>query len=238
MVDQVSHQQFNSFGQPVGPSLEDWQACPFPDVAALQGNWCRIEPLLAHHADQLYDELCGSDDASLWTYLPVGPFTDRAGFVDMVEAWTAENSSVSVAVLDAAGVACGVAHLMNIRPEHGVVEVGGIVLARRLQRTTAATEAQVLLARHVFSLGFRRYEWKCDALNEPSTLAAVRLGFVYEGRFRQSVVYKGRSRDTDWFSITDAEWLALAASYDAWLEPANHSEGRQVRSLEELRRLS
>lgn len=231
----MSKQQVNTFGQPVGPTLDDWQACPFPDVATLTGRWCRIEPLLDHHAHELYEQLCGADDASLWTYLSVGPFTTRSDFADTVDAWVGDNSTVSVALLDGDGVACGIAHLMNIRPEHGVMEIGGIVLGRRLQRTTAATEAQFLLARHAFSLGYRRYEWKCDSLNEPSRRAAERLGFTYEGRFRQGVVYKGRSRDTDWFSITDAEWPAVASAYDAWLEPANHFEGRQHSSLAGLR---
>jgi RimJ/RimL family protein N-acetyltransferase len=131
-----------------------------------------------------------------------------------------------------------VACFLRIDPANGSAEVGGIVLAAAAQRTTAATEAMVLMARHVFDeLGYRRYEWKCDSCNEPSRRAAARLGFRYEGRFRNALVYKGRNRDTDWFSITDEEWRRLAPAYDAWLAAGNFdAEGRQRRSLSELTR--
>ena len=124
----------------------------------------------------------------------------------------------------------------SIDPANGSAEVGGIVYASALQRTTAATEAMVLMMQHVFDdLGYRRYEWKCDSLNEPSRAAAARLGFTYEGRFRQAAVYKERNRDTDWFSITDAEWPALRSAYAAWLDRANFDDaGRQVRTLEQI----
>ena len=132
----------------------------------------------------------------------------------------------------------GIATLMRVDPDNGVVEVGGILLARSLQRTPASTEAMYLLAHHVFdALGYRRYEWKCDSLNEPSRVAAARLGFTYEGRFRNAVVYKGRNRDTDWFSITDAEWPRVRAAHEAWLDPANFEEsGAQRTSLSDLTR--
>ena len=135
-----------------------------------------------------------------------------------------------------AGKARGLATLMRVDASQGSVEVGGILYARSLQRTRAATEAMVLLMRHVFDdLGYRRYEWKCDSLNEPSRRAAARLGFRYEGRFRQAMVYQGRNRDTDWFSITDAEWRRLAPAYDAWLDAANFdADGRQRSSLSAL----
>jgi RimJ/RimL family protein N-acetyltransferase len=125
---------------------------------------------------------------------------------------------------------------MRVDADNGVVEVGGILLARTLQRTQASTEAMYLLAHHVFdALGYRRYEWKCDSLNEPSRVAAARLGFTYEGRFRNAVVYKGRNRDTDWFSITDAEWPRIRAAHEAWLDPANFDEsGGQRSSLSDL----
>lgn len=229
----ATEQRVNEFGQPIGAELAGWEPCPFPDVATIRGRWCRIEPLLAEHADELFDELERADD-SLWTYLSVGPFADRAAFVDTVEGWAESRDAVSVLVRDATGAAGGVAHLMNIRREHGVVEIGGLALAPRMQRTVAATEAQFLLARHVFSLGYRRYEWKCDALNEPSRRAAQRLGFTYEGCFRQAVVYKGRSRDTAWFAMTDTDWAALAPAYAEWLDPANQPGGRQLRSLAQL----
>ena len=134
-------------------------------------------------------------------------------------------------IVDNEGVACGTANYLAIDQESGSVEIGGIVLGSRLQRTTASTEAMFLLAQHVFDLGYRRYEWKCDALNEPSRRAAARLGFTYEGRFRNHVVYKGRSRDSDWFSITDAEWPALAPAFEKWLDPANFVDGVQQSPL-------
>jgi RimJ/RimL family protein N-acetyltransferase len=132
----------------------------------------------------------------------------------------------------------GIATLMRVDAPNGVVEVGGILLARTLQRTPASTEAMYLLAHHVFdALGYRRYEWKCDSLNEPSRVAAARLGFTYEGRFRNAVVYKGRNRDTDWFSITDAEWPRVRAAHEQWLDPANFdASGRQLTSLSDLTR--
>jgi RimJ/RimL family protein N-acetyltransferase len=130
----------------------------------------------------------------------------------------------------------GLASLMRADPQQGSVEVGSILYARSLQRTRAATEAMWLLLRHVFDdLGYRRYEWKCDSLNEPSRAAAGRLGFRFEGRFRQAMVYQGRNRDTDWFSITDVDWLRLAPAYAAWLDDANFDEtGGQRRSLSAL----
>jgi RimJ/RimL family protein N-acetyltransferase len=133
----------------------------------------------------------------------------------------------------------GIATLMRADPANGVVEIGGILLARSMQRTPASTEAMYLLAHHVFdALGYRRYEWKCDSLNEPSRRAAARLGFTYEGRFRQALVYKGRNRDTDWFSITDAEWPRIRAAHEAWLDPANFDDdGGQRQHLGDLTRI-
>ncbi|QIX26121.1 GNAT family N-acetyltransferase [Nocardioides sp. JQ2195] len=225
----------NEHGQPIGPAVDDWVPCPFPDVTPMTGQWCRIEPIITEHADELYEELCGPGNDDLWTYLPREMPVDRAELAEHVEERSLATDSVTVVVRDAGGVAAGMASYLRIDQGNGSVEIGWIALGRRLQRTTAATEAQFLLARHVFSLGYRRYEWKCDALNEPSRRAAQRLGFTYEGRFRQAVVHKGRNRDTDWFSIVDSEWPALAAAYDAWLAPDNQVEGRQVRSLEEIR---
>ncbi len=221
----------NEFGQPIGRALPHWQPCPYPDVAVLRGEWSRVEPLLEDHVDELYAELCGPDDDSLWTYLPTGPFTDKADFVQFVSQAAEGTSEVALTILDADGRPCGMARLMRIDPANGSVEIGWIVLARRLQRTTAATEAFALIARHVFELGYRRYEWKCDSLNEPSRRAAERLGFRYEGRFRNALVYKGRNRDTDWFAITDEEWPAVAAAYDKWLDPSNFDDGVQRQPL-------
>ena len=217
-------------GQPSGEALADWQPCPYPDVAVLKGSWCRVEPLTENHADELYAELCGPDDDNLWTYMPQGPFAEHGDFVRFIGERAEDRATVPLVITAGEG-ALGMANLMRIDPANGSVEIGWIVLSQRLQRTTAATEAFYLIARHVFDLGYRRYEWKCDSLNEPSRRAATRLGFTYEGRFRNHIVYKGRNRDTDWFSITDAEWPRLAPAYEAWLEPANFVDGVQVSPL-------
>jgi len=220
----------NESGQPIGEPLGDWQPCPYPDVAVLDGRWCRVEPLTENHADELYAELCGAGDDDLWTYSPNGPFASHADFVRYVGE-RADDTEIIALVIGGADGARGIANLMRIDRANGGVEIGGIVLGKRLQQTTAATEALYLLARHVFGLGYRRFEWKCDALNEPSRMAATRFGFTYEGRFRNHIVYKGRNRDTDWFSITDQEWPRLAPSYEAWLDPANFVDGVQRQPL-------
>jgi RimJ/RimL family protein N-acetyltransferase len=166
----------------------------------------------------------GPGTEPLWTYLAGldGPFVDTAAFARGLAATVDDPSSVSVAVTDPDGRAVGLANYMRIDVENGSVEVGGILFGTSLQRTPAATEAMYLMARHAFEdLGYRRYEWKCDALNAPSVSAARRLGFAYEGTHRNAVVYKGRSRDTAWFSMTAEEWPALAAAYEQWLDPAN-----------------
>lgn len=221
----------NAYGQPIGRALPGWSPPPFPAVDLLEGRCCRVEALTTEHSSALYRELCGPGDESLWTYLGDEPFDDAEQFRRGIRAIVRDPGIAAVAIRDADGVACGLARLMRVDRPNGAVEVGGIVLGRRLQRTTAATEAMYLLARHVFDLGYRRYEWKCDALNEPSRRAALRLGFRYEGRFRDAVVYKGRSRDTDWFSITADEWPRVRAALEAWLDPANHGPDGQRQSL-------
>lgn len=225
----------NAFGQPIGPDLAGWRPPPRPEVDVLPGRWVRVERLDVSHADELYDALGGAANAALWTYSAEGPFTDRTAFATCVRQRAEDPAAVAVAIVDGHGT-CGLASLLAIQEEHGTVEVGSIVLGPRLQRTTAATEAMYLMARHVFELGYRRYEWKCDALNEPSRRAALRLGFTHEGRFRNATTYKGRSRNTDWFSITDAEWTLLEASYRRWLDPENHTGGVQRASLADVRR--
>ena len=163
--------------------------------------------------------------ASLWTYLAAGPFDDPAGLFAWLRQLHDDPGAVPHAICTAAGRPLGVASYLRLDHVNGSVEVGSIAYGAELQRTTAATEAMYLMARHVFEdLGYRRYEWKCDALNGPSRRAAERLGFTYEGTFRNALVYKGRSRDTAWFSITDAEWPAIRTAFEAWLDPANHDD--------------
>ncbi len=190
-------------------------------------------PYDSARVDELFATTVAGSPPSTWTYLPTGPFRDAAGLRSWLDSLMADPGAVPKLICLADGRPVGVASYLRLDPVNGSVEVGGIVFAAELQRTTAATEAMYLMARHVFDdLGYRRYEWKCDAGNEPSRRAATRLGFTYEGTFRQAMVYKGRNRDTDWFSITDAEWPAVRAAFDAWLDPTNFdADGQQVAPL-------
>ena len=225
----------NEHGQPVGDAV-DWTPRERPGPVTLVGRHVRVEPLTQAHRDGLWAVLGGPEAAALWTYLAEEPPTSAQDLGQVIARREAAPGAQAFVVCRD-GRPLGMASLMRIDAAHGSVEVGGIVLGRPLQRTTGSTEAMVLLARHVFDdLGYRRYEWKCDSLNEPSRRAAVRLGFVAEGRFRNALVHKGRNRDTDWFSITDADWPSVSAAYDAWLDEALDPDGRQRTSLADLTR--
>ncbi|WP_052336351.1 GNAT family N-acetyltransferase [Nocardioides alkalitolerans] len=223
-------------GQPVGAPL-DWAGATAVSPDVLEGRWVRLEPLSADHVSDLHAATATPEEDASWTYLPEERPGDVAETARRVAAVAADRAMVTWAVVPAStGRAEGRMSLMRTDLPNGTTEIGWILLGPALRRTTAATEAVALLADLVFAHGFRRLEWKCDSLNAPSRRAAARLGFTHEGRFRQAVVTKGRNRDTDWFSIVDHEWPALRASYDAWLDPANHDdEGRQRRGLVELR---
>jgi RimJ/RimL family protein N-acetyltransferase len=214
----------NVHGQPVGHAVAAWEPAPHLDPLVLEGRWVRLEPLAADHAGDLGRTVCGSGTEPLWTYLYDDPPQHAAAYV---AARMATQGLASLVMRPRGGEASGIASWLREDRTNGVVEVGGIILGRGLQRTTAATEAMWLMVRHAFAQGYRRYEWKCDALNAPSRAAAARLGFTYEGTFRQASVYKGRNRDTAWFSITDAEWAVLAPAYTAWLDPANFADGER-----------
>jgi RimJ/RimL family protein N-acetyltransferase len=226
----------NEFGQPIGAPVPGWTPRPPIDRVVLTGQHARVEPLTPAHVDVLHGPMVAQSPRSIWTYYPYPDLTDRSAFATYVDTLLGLPAALPMAVLGAAGEGLGVACYLRIDPPNGSAEVGGIVLSAAAQRTTAATEAMVLMARHVFDgLGYRRYEWKCDSCNEPSRRAAIRLGFTGEGRFRNAMVYQARNRDTDWFSITDAEWRLLAPAYDAWLAPDNFdATGRQRRSLSAL----
>lgn len=223
----------NAHGQSVGDDVPGWEPRDRPGPVTLTGRYVVLEPVAAAHAEPLYDALCGPDDHALWTYRPSEPPTTVAEMARLVAAHARDTETVTFAIVPEGRAAEGLATLMRIEPDHGQVEVGGVLYARSLQRTRAATEAIHLLMRHAFDdLGYRRFEWKCDSLNEPSRRAAARLGFTEEGRFRNHLVVKGRNRDTDWFSVTDAEWPAVRAAHEAWLDPANFDDaGVQLRPL-------
>jgi RimJ/RimL family protein N-acetyltransferase len=224
----------NPLGQPIGPALPEWSPPAHPLHAVLQGRYCRIEPLRAmHHAADLHAANSLDREGRMWTYLFNGPFATLAEYTEWIEARENSLDPLFFAVVDgASGKATGIASYLRIDTTHGVIEVGHLAFSPLLQRTRAATEAMYLMMKQPFELGYRRYEWKCDALNAQSRRAAERLGFTFEGIFRQAVVYKGRSRDTAWYSVLDSEWPAREATFVAWLEPANFDpDGRQRRPL-------
>lgn len=197
----------------------------------------RIVPLTSAHYSDLFAAVCSPEDDSLWTYRPIAKPTSLASLWMHLAAVVDTPDTLTFALVpeegERAGRASGIASFHRIDPQTGQVEVAGVLYARTLQRTRAATEAIHLLMRHAFEdLGYRRFEWKCDSLNEPSRRAALRLGFTYEGRFRNHMVTQGRNRDTDWFSMTDAEWPQVRATHRAWLDPSNFDDaGRQRSSL-------
>jgi RimJ/RimL family protein N-acetyltransferase len=230
--------RLNELGQPIGEAVPGWTARPRPPRSPMEGKWTRVEPLdPERHAAQLWEAIGDDRDGRNWTYLTAGPFDRFEAYRAWVEMVAKSEDPFFHAIIDLkTGKAVGVASFMRIDPPNGVIEVGHINYSPRLQRTPAATEAMYLMMRRVFDeLGYRRYEWKCDSLNAPSRAAAARLGFQYEGLFRQAVIYRGRSRDTAWFSIIDREWPALKARFERWLDPANFdSKGRQRRRLTEF----
>jgi RimJ/RimL family protein N-acetyltransferase len=231
--------QRNGLGQPIGFPLPGWSPRPRPPRTPMEGRFCTVEPLdPERHAAELFSAYAEDAEARLWTYLPRGPYGSLGAFRGWVEDACRHDDPLTHAIVDrGTGRAVGTAAFMRIEASVGVIEVGSITYSPRLQRTPAATEAMYLMMRRVFDeLGYRRYEWKCDSLNAPSRAAAIRLGFQYEGLFRQATITKGRNRDTAWFSVTDREWPALRAAFERWLDPANFdAEGRQRRSLASCR---
>ena len=229
----------NAYGQPVGPLLPGWTARPLPPRRAIEGRYCVLEPLdAARHADDLHAAYAQAPDGRDWTYLGVERPADLAGIRAHIERAAQSADPMHFAVVDRqSGRAIGTLALMRIDPANGAIEVGSVNFSPLLKHTPMSTEAQHLLMKLAFDeLGYRRYEWKCDNFNEPSKRAAMRLGFRFEGVFRQAVVYKGRSRDTAWFSITDGEWPMLRAALERWLAPANFdAEGRQRMALDRFR---
>ena len=209
-----------------------------PPRTPLEGRLCRLEPLDTQtHAKALYEAHSADREGRNWTYLPYGPFTSADEFADWVTSVETGEDPLFFAILDLpSGKPVGAASYLRIDPAMGTIEVGHLSYSPALQRTAAATEAMYLMMRRAFvELGYRRYEWKCDTFNDPSRRAAERLGFHYEGIFRNAVVVKNRNRDNAWYSITDDEWPARCASLERWLDPSNFdADGRQRASLSEL----
>jgi RimJ/RimL family protein N-acetyltransferase len=225
-------------GLPIGPLMDRSSPAKTPERVSLEGRFCRLEPLNSTiHGDALYAASTPIDAPARFRYLGDSPPASRAAFTQWLEAAAQSSDPLHFAVVDKhSGRAEGRQTLMRIAPEHQCIEIGNIYWGPAISQTPITTEAQYLFACYLFEeLGFRRYEWKCDALNAPSRRAALRFGFKYEGHFRRAVIVRGRTRDTAWFSIIDSEWPALKAAFEAWLAPENFDvEGRQLTRLSDL----
>lgn len=229
----------NRFSQPTGPVLPDWRPPSLPPRAILSGSYCQIEPLQPDlHAADLSTAWADDGEGLDWTYMAFGPFDSSGAFREWADEWSQKEDTLYYAIVDTATqLPTGIVSYLRMDPSNGSIEVGGIVYSGRLKRSRAATEVIFLLAQNVFELGYRRLEWKCDSLNAPSRRAALRLGFSFEGLFRQAVVYKGRNRDTAWYSILDGDWPELRRAYQRWLDPGNFDgSGKQKSALSELTR--
>lgn len=228
----------NELGQPVGFPVAGWRERPRPPRTAMTGRYCAVEPLQpGGHAADLYQAYMEDKEHRVWTYMSYGPFHTFEDYRRWLESYGTGDDPLFHAVIDLKlSRAAGVASYLNLKPDVGVVEVGHISYSPQLQKTPAVTEAMFLMMRRAFDeLGYRRYEWKCDALNAASRTSAERLGFVFEGVFRQATIYKGRNRDTAWYSIIDAQWPALKKAIERWLEPGNFdAQGRQRLRLSDV----
>jgi RimJ/RimL family protein N-acetyltransferase len=216
----------DEFGQPISFAVPGWTTRPRPDPDVLTGRDVRLERLADQHLTDLTATICAPGTEARWTYMPAGPFAGREAYAAYARTLIDDPGTVPLAIVDQhSGTATGQATYLRIDPDVGAIEVGSIMYSPQLARTRAATECMYLMMRHAFDdLGYRRYEWKCDELNAPSRRAALRLGFTFEGIFRQATMYKGRNRDTAWFAITDRDWPALRPGYEAWLAPGNFDE--------------
>ncbi|MRS91233.1 GNAT family N-acetyltransferase [Enterobacteriaceae bacterium RIT714] len=230
--------QCNQFGQPVGEALIDWQPRQHPARVELKGEYCSLTPLRTEHAAALFAAYALAPDTRSWTWLLREPDASVEDFTNWVASVCELSDPIHFTVIDnQTNAPVGTLALMRIDAKNGVVEVGHVHFSPLLSRTPMSTEAQYLLMRYVFdTLGYRRYEWKCNSLNAPSRRAALRLGFQYEGQFRQALVIKGHNRDTDWFSLIDNEWEAVSRAFQNWLAADNFTaDGEQKRSLENWR---
>lgn len=231
--------RLNEHNQPIGESVTAFSAAEYPHTKTLSGRYCSIDKLdPVQHGRDLFDAFCGSQQDANWTYLPYGPFREYCEFQDFLTEQAALKDPLFYVIKDSqTGQAVGLASYLRIEPDTGVIEVGHIHFSAQLQRTPHATESMYLMMQRVFdTLGYRRYEWKCDALNAPSKRAAERLGFSFEGVFKKATIYKGRNRDTAWFAITDDEWPAIKQAFESWLSPNNFDQNNlQINSLQSLR---
>ncbi len=227
----------NAHGQPIGAPVPNWQGCDTIPATPMLGRYCDVVPLAMKHTNDLHTAFQSDKTGTLWTYMPVGPFASQSDYDAWARTACESKDPLFFAVINKeTGKAIGVASFLRIQPENGVAEVGYITFSPALKQTPMATEAMFLMMQRVFDgLGYRRYEWKCDALNDASRNAAQRLGFSYDGLFKQALVYKGRNRDTAWFSILDRDWPALKTAFETWLDPDNFDlDGKQIQRLSDL----
>lgn len=231
----MTTQQFNQFGQVLGTEICNWVPCKRPGTAVLQGHYCQLEPFnIDLHAKKLFTALSENNNGESWTYLPYGPFATLNEFIIWLENLIASQDVVVYAITNGITKSpIGISAYLRISLEHGAIEIGHLHFSHQLKKTPMATEAIYLMLSHVFDdLGYRRCEWKCNTLNEPSKKAALRFGFKFEGIFRQNFVYKNRNRDTAWFSIIDSEWPVLKEKFVRWLSPENFdASGKQMTKL-------
>lgn len=229
--------EINNLGQPIGSVVADWVQPLPPPREAIEGRYCRLEPLdVAVHAPKLFAANQQDERGINWTYLPYGPFESFDNYRQWMEVTCLGNDPLFFAIRNLmTDEVAGLASYLRIDPKNGSIEVGHLNYSPKLQKSVAATEAMYLMMRQAFELGYRRYEWKCNALNAPSRLAAERLGLTFEGVFRQHTVAKGRNRDSAWYATIDSEWPQLRQAFETWLSPENFDEfGRQQRRLSEL----
>lgn len=230
-------EQTTEHGLPIGFPLDRWVPPPRPAHEPMKGNCCRVEPLdIEMHAADLFAANALDEKGLNWTYLPYGPFATLQAYRAWLESDCRGDDPQFYAIVDAGSArAVGVASYLNINPRYGSIEVGHINYSPALQGTRAASEAMYLMMQHAFELGYRRYEWKCNALNRRSRDAAQRLGLSYEGVFRQHMVTKSRNRDSAWYAAVDREWPVLRAAFEQWLAPGNFdADGRQRAALSDL----
>lgn len=228
----------NQHGQPIGPALPEWKGAAHPGHGSMTGKYASLEALNSEaHTEDLFHAYRKDESGAIWTYNFIGPFEHK----EDLQAWIEKNQNVDeqpyFAIIDqTTGKASGIASFMRIQSEHGVIEIGGITFSPCLQRTRASTEAIYLMMRRALGeLGYRRLEWKCDALNVPSRTAALRFGYNYDGLFKQAVTYKGRNRDTTWYSLLDCNWPSVGRAFRTWLAADNFDEmGQQKRKLADL----
>ena len=220
----------------LGFTVDGWSPPPFPERASMQGRYCALTPLDPKaHAEALFTAFAKDAENIDWAYLPYGPFDSLPVLTTWLKEVSNQSDPLFFTVMDRQAGPVGVASYLRISPANGSIEVGHIHFSPQLQRTPAATEAMYLMMKQAFALGYRRYEWKCNALKRRSRRAALRLGLSYEGIFRQATVAKGRNRDTAWYAAIDSEWPKLQTAFETWLDPANFDgSGKQKVSLSDL----